>query len=88
MQADDKDCGENARIKYTLDNNNFMINDRGEISARIRLDADQNRERFFIYRFNVTATDCGEPSLSSNAVVSPIFVLRIYDIRDALRIIL
>uniref|UniRef100_A0A915Q7Z5 Cadherin domain-containing protein n=1 Tax=Setaria digitata TaxID=48799 RepID=A0A915Q7Z5_9BILA len=69
VQADDKDHGENARIKYTLTDNNFIINDRGEISARTRLDADQNRERFFIYRFNVTATDCGEPSLSSNAVV-------------------
>ncbi|CAG9529632.1 unnamed protein product [Cercopithifilaria johnstoni] len=69
VKADDKDDGENGRIKYTLDNYNFTINDRGEISARTRLDADQNRERFFIYRFNVTATDYGEPSLSSSAMV-------------------
>uniref|UniRef100_A0A0R3RGW4 CA domain-containing protein n=1 Tax=Elaeophora elaphi TaxID=1147741 RepID=A0A0R3RGW4_9BILA len=69
VQADDKDDGENGRIRYTLDDDNFMINDQGEISARTRLDADQNRERFFIYRFNVTATDYGEPSLSSSAVV-------------------
>ncbi|VDO38163.1 unnamed protein product [Onchocerca flexuosa] len=69
MQAEDKDQNENGRIKYSLDDNNFTINDQGEISARSRLDADQNRERFFIYRFNVTATDCGDPPLSSNAVV-------------------
>lgn len=35
-----------------------------------RLDADQFKERFFIYRFNVTATDFGNPPLSSNATVS------------------
>ncbi|MCP9264161.1 Cadherin domain protein [Dirofilaria immitis] len=82
VRADDKDHSENARIKYRLDDNNFTINDKGEISARIRLDADQNRERFFIYRFNVTATDCGEPPLSSNTVVRIIFVLRTRDIRS------
>lgn len=77
MQADDKDGGENGRIKYALNDNNFTINDKGEIFARTRLDADQNRERFFIYRFNVTATDYGEQSLSSSAVVrvSIIFIL-------------
>ncbi|VDK82941.1 unnamed protein product [Litomosoides sigmodontis] len=69
VQADDKDGGENGRIKYTLSDNNFTINDKGEISARTRLDADQKRERFFIYRFNVTATDYGEPTFSSSAVV-------------------
>ncbi|VDN86268.1 unnamed protein product [Brugia pahangi] len=70
VEANDKDNGENARIRYTLDDDNFIINDQGEISAGRRLDADQNRERFFIYRFNVTATDYGEPSLSSSAMVN------------------
>uniref|UniRef100_A0A183E847 CA domain-containing protein n=1 Tax=Gongylonema pulchrum TaxID=637853 RepID=A0A183E847_9BILA len=69
MHAEDKDSGENARIVYSLSDDHFKINDRGEISAQKRLDADQNRERFYIYRFNVTATDRGEPPLSSTAAV-------------------
>lgn len=70
VEAYDKDSGENGRIKYSLDDQHFTINDRGEICGGGRLDADQNRERFFIYRFNVTATDHGEPSLSSTAMVT------------------
>ncbi|VDM57913.1 unnamed protein product [Angiostrongylus costaricensis] len=69
VQTEDKDSGENARVRYTVDNNNFTVNDKGEISAKNRLDADQFKERFFIYRFNVTAIDSGSPSLSSNATV-------------------
>ncbi|VDK78311.1 unnamed protein product, partial [Anisakis simplex] len=67
VQADDKDSGENALVAYSIDDHNFTINDRGEISARMRLDADQFRERFFIYRFNVTAEDRGDPPLRSSA---------------------
>ncbi|CAB3408176.1 unnamed protein product [Caenorhabditis bovis] len=69
VTAIDKDSGENARIDYTVDNANFTINDRGEISARVRLDADQLNERHFVYRFNVTAKDHGNPALSSTAAV-------------------
>lgn len=68
--AEDKDSGENARLVYTVSDFNFTVNDRGEISARNRLDADQNRERFYIYRFNVTVTDKGDPPLNATALVS------------------
>uniref|UniRef100_A0A7E4VRE3 Secreted protein n=2 Tax=Panagrellus redivivus TaxID=6233 RepID=A0A7E4VRE3_PANRE len=61
VRAFDKDAGENGRIVYTVDHDDFQVNDEGEISARRRLDADQKRERFFIYRFNVTAEDRGMP---------------------------
>ncbi|CAI2294435.1 unnamed protein product [Caenorhabditis sp. 36 PRJEB53466] len=69
VTAIDKDSGENARILYTVDNQNFSINENGEISAIVRLDADQLNERHFVYRFNVTARDHGNPSLRSTAMV-------------------
>jgi protocadherin delta 1 len=69
VSAVDKDSGSNAELVYSLDDLNFSINSRGEISARRRLDADQLRERAFIYRFNVTATDRGRPRLSGRAIV-------------------
>ncbi|CAD6190829.1 unnamed protein product [Caenorhabditis auriculariae] len=69
VTAIDKDSGENARIGFSVDNENFTINENGEISAKKRLDADQFNERYFIYRFNVTATDHGDPRLSSSAMV-------------------
>ncbi|VDM28948.1 unnamed protein product [Toxocara canis] len=43
LHADDKDSGENAHVIYSVDDRNFSINERGEISACIRLDADQRR---------------------------------------------
>ncbi|PIC54303.1 hypothetical protein B9Z55_003605 [Caenorhabditis nigoni] len=69
VTAIDKDSGDNARITYSLDNQNFSINENGEISARIRLDADQFNERHFVYRFNVTARDHGTNQLSNTAMV-------------------
>uniref|UniRef100_A0A158QXR6 DE-cadherin (inferred by orthology to a D. melanogaster protein) n=1 Tax=Nippostrongylus brasiliensis TaxID=27835 RepID=A0A158QXR6_NIPBR len=69
VRTEDKDSGENAKVRYSVDNDNFTVNEQGEISAKNRLDADQFKERFFIYRFNVTATDFGNPPLSSNATV-------------------
>ncbi|EPB72826.1 cadherin domain protein [Ancylostoma ceylanicum] len=72
VHTEDKDSGDNARVRYSVDNDNFTINDKGELSAKNRLDADQFKERFFIYRFNVTATDFGNPPLSSNATVLPL----------------
>ncbi|CAL2028181.1 unnamed protein product [Caenorhabditis brenneri] len=70
VTAIDKDSGENSRITYTVDNQNFSINENGEISAKVRLDADQFNERHFVYRFNVTARDHGQPnSLSSSAMI-------------------
>uniref|UniRef100_A0A183EFA5 CA domain-containing protein n=1 Tax=Gongylonema pulchrum TaxID=637853 RepID=A0A183EFA5_9BILA len=70
LDYDDDTQPKHHQLKvYSLSDDHFKINDRGEISARKRLDADQNRERFYIYRFNVTATDRGEPPLSSTAAV-------------------
>ncbi|EGT50929.1 hypothetical protein CAEBREN_30886, partial [Caenorhabditis brenneri] len=70
VTAIDKDSGENSRITYTVDNQNFSINENGEISAKVRLDADQFNERHFVYRFNVAARDHGQPnSLSSSAMI-------------------
>ncbi|CAI4221235.1 unnamed protein product [Auanema sp. JU1783] len=69
VDIEDKDAGPNAEIRFTVDNDNFTINENGEISAIKKLDADQFKERFFIYRFNVTATDAGSPQLSRTATV-------------------
>ncbi|TKR62057.1 hypothetical protein L596_026067 [Steinernema carpocapsae] len=69
VHAEDKDSGDNSEITYSIDDRNFTINSKGEISARVRLDADQNREKFFIYRFTVTATDKGNPPLKGDAQV-------------------
>uniref|UniRef100_A0A0N5C4L2 Cadherin domain-containing protein n=1 Tax=Strongyloides papillosus TaxID=174720 RepID=A0A0N5C4L2_STREA len=69
VTAYDKDSGENGQIFYTVSDDNFMVNSNGEIMAKKRLDADQNQERFYIYRFNVTATDKGYPSKQSTSQI-------------------
>ncbi|KAK0427455.1 hypothetical protein QR680_010234 [Steinernema hermaphroditum] len=69
VHAEDKDSGKNAELVYSIDDRNFTINTKGEISARVRLDADQNREKFFIYKFTVTVTDKGNPPLQGQAQV-------------------
>uniref|UniRef100_A0A1I8AAX7 Cadherin n=1 Tax=Steinernema glaseri TaxID=37863 RepID=A0A1I8AAX7_9BILA len=69
VQAEDKDAGKNSELIYSIDDRNFTINSKGEISARVRLDADQNREKFFIYRFTVTVMDKGTPPLQGHAQV-------------------
>uniref|UniRef100_A0A914QFP9 Cadherin domain-containing protein n=1 Tax=Panagrolaimus davidi TaxID=227884 RepID=A0A914QFP9_9BILA len=69
VRAIDKDFGENSRIVYTVDHPDFSVSDSGEISAKKRLNADQNRERFFIYRFNVTAEDRGMPRRRTSATI-------------------
>ncbi|KAK6019251.1 hypothetical protein OSTOST_15121, partial [Ostertagia ostertagi] len=35
VRTEDKDSGDNARVKYSVDNGNFTVNDLGEISAKI-----------------------------------------------------
>ncbi|CAJ0930369.1 unnamed protein product, partial [Mesorhabditis belari] len=69
VHADDKDSGVNAKIRYRLEDGNFTINEHGEISPKRRLDADQNKERFFIYKFNVSAEDGGNPSRRGTAMI-------------------
>ena len=69
VRATDKDSFENGEIIYTVDHPDFFVNSKGEISAKRRLNADQNRERFFIYKFNVTAEDKGSPKKKGTAGV-------------------
>ncbi|KAE9548545.1 hypothetical protein FO519_008238, partial [Halicephalobus sp. NKZ332] len=69
VRAVDKDSFENGEVSYSVDHPDFFVNSKGEISAKRRLNADQNRERFFIYRFNVTAEDKGSPKKKSSTTV-------------------
>ncbi|CAJ0575569.1 unnamed protein product, partial [Mesorhabditis spiculigera] len=69
VRAEDKDSEANAKIRFHIDDGNFIINDEGEISPKVRLDADQHKERFFIYRFEVTAEDSGSAPRKSAATV-------------------
>uniref|UniRef100_A0AC35TLZ3 Origin recognition complex subunit 1 n=1 Tax=Rhabditophanes sp. KR3021 TaxID=114890 RepID=A0AC35TLZ3_9BILA len=68
-QAFDRDEGDNGKIVYSVSNDNFHVNSNGEVMVRKHLDADQNKDGFFIYRFNVTATDKGNPVKSSTAQI-------------------
>ncbi|KHJ44096.1 cadherin domain protein, partial [Trichuris suis] len=67
--ARDKDSDLNGRISYSLSDKNFAINDNGVISPRVRLDADQNLQGFYIYKFIVTATDHGTPPRTATSQV-------------------
>ncbi|CDW56179.1 Cadherin C and Laminin G 2 and Cadherin domain co ntaining protein [Trichuris trichiura] len=67
--ARDKDSDLNGRLSYSLSDKNFVINDNGVISPRVRLDADQNLQGFYIYKFVVTATDHGSPPRTATSQV-------------------
>ncbi len=69
VSARDADSGVNAEIVYDVDDKNFTVNDRGEISARKPLDADQNLRGFYIYNFTVAARDRGEQPRSARSRV-------------------
>ncbi|KAI1722266.1 cadherin domain-containing protein [Ditylenchus destructor] len=70
VQARDRDSGANAQLDYFVDHPSFAVNENGDISVRLRLDADQKQEGFHFYRFNVTASDRGLPnSLQGSALV-------------------
>ncbi|CAJ0572991.1 unnamed protein product, partial [Mesorhabditis spiculigera] len=66
VRAEDKDSEANAKIRFHIDDGNFIINDEGGDIAK---DADQHKERFFIYRFEVTAEDSGSAPRKSAATV-------------------
>ncbi|XP_021359140.1 protocadherin-11 X-linked-like isoform X2 [Mizuhopecten yessoensis] len=70
--ATDKDSGNNGRVSYSLepDGQSFFSIDptMGTISAIVSLD----RELRPVIRFHVTATDQGDPQLSSSTVVEVI----------------
>ena len=73
MDASDKDSARNAEIRYSVDDEHFSINDDGMVVARQRLDADQTRQGFHIYRFNITARDSSNPPRQSTAIVTLVF---------------
>ncbi|XP_077866036.1 protocadherin Fat 4-like [Saccoglossus kowalevskii] len=76
VTATDDDEGENGAVQYSIsDTESFTIDkDTGDITTISRLDYEDVQE----YTFNVTATDCGEPPLSSTMSVS----ICITDIND------
>lgn len=60
VYATDKDNqnGENFdQLFFRTSDPNFAVDNQGRISAVNRLDADQNNNRFYIYKFNVTVSD-------------------------------
>ncbi len=69
VSARDKDDGENGAILYETDNGNFTVDEQGQIFGRQRLDADQQRRGFFIYKFTVRAFDRGQPKRSATSKV-------------------
>ena len=65
VSATDADTGKNAEIVYSIDRDEFVIDEKGVIYANKRLDADTKSD----YMINVKATDRGDPPLSGSAVV-------------------
>ncbi|KRY29115.1 Cadherin-related hmr-1 [Trichinella spiralis] len=62
VSARDKDSGLNSEIEYSLTDHNFTIDNQGVISPKVRLDADQTMQGFYIYKFDVIAKDRGNPA--------------------------
>lgn len=65
VSATDADTGRNAEITYSVDRDEFSIDDKGVIYSNKRLDADANN----IYQMTIRATDKGDPSLTGTATV-------------------
>lgn len=57
IDKDNQDNGNMSSLFFQISDPNFSVDNQGRISAVHRLDADQNSNRFFIYKFNVTASD-------------------------------
>ena len=65
VNATDADRGQNAEIVYSLDRDEFSIDEKGIIYSNKRLDADVNNT----YQLIVRATDKGDPPLTGTATV-------------------
>ncbi|XP_069129920.1 protocadherin-9-like [Argopecten irradians] len=68
VTASDLDEGDNARLAFTLEgdsNGFFTIDDTGRIYSNIAFD----RETSALYKFQVIASDNGDPPLSSTATI-------------------
>ncbi|VDN28491.1 unnamed protein product, partial [Cylicostephanus goldi] len=44
VRTEDKDSGDNARVHYSVDNDNFTINDRGELSAKVHIRTENTND--------------------------------------------
>ncbi|RWS18060.1 Neural-cadherin-like protein, partial [Leptotrombidium deliense] len=65
VAATDADTGKNAELVYSLDRDEFSIDDRGIIYSNKRLDADVNNT----YQMTVKATDKGDQPMTGTATV-------------------
>ncbi|XP_067135660.1 neural-cadherin-like isoform X2 [Centruroides vittatus] len=65
VSASDMDQGKNAEIEYSVDKDDFTIDNRGIIYSNKRLDADINNT----YVLTVRATDRGDPPLTGTATI-------------------
>lgn len=65
VHATDLDQGKNAEITYSLNRDEFYIDEKGVIYSNKRLDYDNNNT----YQLVVSATDKGEPPLTGTANV-------------------
>lgn len=65
VSASDMDQNKNAEIEYSLDKDDFTIDNKGIIYSNKRLDADINNT----YVLTVRATDRGDPPLTGTATV-------------------
>lgn len=65
VKAIDNDQGRNAEITYSLNRDEFYIDEKGVIYSNKRLDADNNNT----YQLTVSATDRGNPPLTGTATV-------------------
>nr|XP_046262314.1 protocadherin alpha-3-like isoform X6 [Scatophagus argus] len=83
MTAYDPDVDENAKVTFSVINNNNNINKKGVIGSIINVNSETgdivslqsfNYEELKTFQFKVQATDSGVPPLSSNATVN-VFIL-------------
>jgi hypothetical protein len=65
VSASDLDTGKNAEISYSIDKDEFTIDEKGIIYSNKRLDADVNNT----YVLTVRATDKGDPPMTGTATV-------------------
>lgn len=77
VSARDADEGVNGELRFELSEGeaDFAIDHRGLVTARRRLDADQKRLGFHIYKLKVTARDQGKPQRIATSTVSPLHAL-------------
>ncbi|XP_076325233.1 neural cadherin isoform X1 [Tachypleus tridentatus] len=65
VSASDLDTGKNSQIEYSIERDDFTIDNKGIIYSNKRLDADVNNT----YVLTVRATDMGDPPMTGTATV-------------------